>query len=83
MMRNTNSTILLQHCMSLMMRDSKRMINVTTVNPANEVTSIKQSLVLKGHIFLVLSEKISYEVNLFKRSHVIKDHFFFVLLIQV
>jgi hypothetical protein len=57
--------------MSLMMRDSKRMINVTTLNPAKEVTSIKQSPVLKGHIFLVLSEKISYEVNLFKRSHVI------------
>ena len=29
------------------------------------VTSIKQSPVLKGHIFLALSKKISYEFNLF------------------
>ena len=29
------------------------------------VTSIKQSPVLKGHLFLVLSLKISYELNLF------------------
>ena len=28
-------------------------------------TSIKQSPVLKGHIFLALSKKISYEFNLF------------------
>ena len=32
---------------------------------AHEVTSIKQSPVLKGHLFLVLSLKISYEFNLF------------------
>jgi hypothetical protein len=40
-------------------------INIYTVKPANAVTSIKQSPVLKGHIFLVLSLKISYELNLF------------------
>ena len=36
-----------------------------TVKSAHAVTFIKQSLVLKGHPFLVLSEKISYELNLF------------------
>jgi len=39
-----------------------------------------RSPVLKGHIFLVLSWKISYELNL-KRSPVLKDHFFFVPLL--
>jgi hypothetical protein len=29
--------------------------NITTVKPADVVTSIKQSPVLKGHLFLVLS----------------------------
>jgi hypothetical protein len=36
-----------------------------TVKHASVVTSFKQSPVLKGHIFLVLSYKISYELNLF------------------
>jgi len=36
-----------------------------TVKPAHVVTSIKQSPVLKGHLFLVLSLKILYELNLF------------------
>jgi len=36
-----------------------------TVKPAHVVTSIKQSPALKGHLFLVLSMKISYELNLF------------------
>ena len=36
-----------------------------TVKPAHEVTSIKQSLVLRGHLFLILSYKYSYELNLF------------------
>ena len=36
-----------------------------TVKPAHAFTSIKQSPVLKSHIFLVLSQKISYELNLF------------------
>jgi hypothetical protein len=36
-----------------------------TVKFTHEVTSIKQSPVLKGHIFLVLSKKISYELSLF------------------
>jgi hypothetical protein len=36
-----------------------------SVKPPHAVTSIKQSPVLKGHLFLVLSKKISYELNLF------------------
>jgi hypothetical protein len=36
-----------------------------TVKPAHAFTSIKQSPVLKSHIFLVLSQKISYDLNLF------------------
>ena len=36
-----------------------------TVKPAHVVTCIKQSPVLKGHPFLVLLEKIGYELNLF------------------
>ena len=36
-----------------------------TVKFAHAVTSIKQSPVLKGHLFVVLSYKISYELNLF------------------
>jgi len=35
------------------------------VKPAHVVTSIKLSPVLKGHLFLVLSLKIVYELNLF------------------
>jgi hypothetical protein len=35
------------------------------VKPAYAVTSIKQSPVLKGHLFIVLSQKIYYELNLF------------------
>ena len=37
-----------------------------TVKPAHEVISIKQSPVLKGHLFLVQSLEISYELNLFQ-----------------
>ena len=37
----------------------------STVKPAHVVTSFKQSPVLKGHWFLVLLQKISYELNLF------------------
>ena len=36
-----------------------------TVKPSHQITSIKQSPVLKDHLFLVLSQKISYELNLF------------------
>jgi len=36
------------------------------VIPAQVVTSIKQSPVLKGHLFLVPSWEISYELNLFQ-----------------
>ena len=36
-----------------------------TVKPVQAVTSIKQSPVLKGHLFLVLSYNILYELNLF------------------
>jgi hypothetical protein len=36
-----------------------------TVKHAYTVTSIKQSPVLKGHILVILSLKISYELNLF------------------
>jgi hypothetical protein len=32
----------------------------STVKPAHAVASIKQSPVIKGHLFLVLSYKISY-----------------------
>ena len=38
------------------------------VKPALDVTSIKKSPVLKGHLFLFLSKTISYELNLI--SHV-------------
>ena len=36
-----------------------------TVKLAHAVTSIRQSPVLKGYICLVLSYKVSYELNLF------------------
>jgi hypothetical protein len=35
------------------------------VKPAHVVASIKQPPVLKGHPFLVLSQKTSYEIKLF------------------
>jgi hypothetical protein len=41
---------------------------VKTIRFAHAVTSIMQSPVLKGHIFIVLSLKISCELNLFKKS---------------
>ena len=39
--------------------------SIHTVKPVCVITSIKQSPVLKGHIFLILSQKISYEFNLY------------------
>ena len=48
-------------CMFRDKGDNNREIKFTpkiTVKPAHEVTSIKQSLVLKGHPFLVLSYNI-------------------------
>ena len=41
------------------------MVYTNTVKPAHKVTSIKQPPVLKGHTFLVLSQKILCELNLF------------------
>ena len=35
------------------------------VKSPHVVTSIKQSPVLKGQLFLLMSKKISYELNLF------------------
>jgi len=40
-------------------------IRLYLVKPGHAVISIKQSPVLKGHIFHVLSSKSSYELNLF------------------
>jgi hypothetical protein len=40
-------------------------IKCITVKPAHAVTSIKQSPVLKGQLFLVMSQKIQYKWNLF------------------
>ena len=46
--------------------DLKGMIyDKTTVKHFHVVTSARQSPVLKGHILLVLSQKMSYELNLF------------------
>ena len=44
---------------------SLMIIIVYTVKPAHAITSVKQSPVLEGHHFLVLSQKFSYELNLF------------------
>ena len=44
-------------------------------NLSNVVTSIKQSLVLKCHLLLFLSYKISYNWTSFMRSPVWEDHF--------
>ena len=53
--------------------------NIYTVKPAHEVTSIKQSPVLKGHLFLLLSQKVSCELRTFyKISPVLKELFFFL-----
>ena len=38
---------------------------ISIVTPTHVITSIKQSPVLKGHLFLVLSYNSSYELNLF------------------
>jgi hypothetical protein len=38
---------------------------MNTVKPVHVVTSIKQSPVLKGHYFIYLLLKTSYELNLF------------------
>ena len=38
---------------------------LSNIKPAHVITSIKQSPVLKGHIFIVLSQKMSYDFNLF------------------
>ena len=58
-----------------------------TVKTAHKVTFIKQSPVSKGHHFLVLSSKISYELNLFWEITCLKKSIFLCLkgdlLIQV
>jgi len=36
-----------------------------TLKPAYAVTPVKQTPVVKGHLFLVLSMKIPYDLNLF------------------
>jgi len=38
---------------------------LNTVKPAHVVTSLKQPPLLKDHLFLILSQKTSYEFNLF------------------
>ena len=48
------------------------------VKSAHNVTSIKQSPVLKGHLFLVLHRKFHLNLTFFKRSSVLKGHFLFV-----
>ena len=47
-------------------------LNIHTVKPVHEVTSIKQSPVVEGHLFLVQSLNISYESNLFKEVTCLK-----------
>ena len=47
-----------------------------TVKPAQAVTSIKQSPVSKGNPFLVLSQKIPYELNLFQEITCLKKPVF-------
>ena len=58
-----------------------------TVKLAHEVTSTKQSHVLKSHLFHVLSQKSSYEFNLFEEVTCLKRPLFLCpkgdLLIQV
>ena len=58
-----------------------------TVKSAQTVISIKQSPVLKDHLFLVLSFKVSYVLNLFKEFTCLKRPQFLCpegdLLIQV
>lgn len=43
----------------------------STVNPAHEVNSIKQPLVLKGHLFITCRRKFDMNQTCFKRSPVI------------
>ena len=40
-------------------------LKINTVKPAHTITSIKQSPVLKGYLFLVLSHKFSYKLIFF------------------
>ena len=68
-----NNVILIKIVMTVSIRSSKWAFyfiyvfgkKVYTVKPAHVVTSIKQSPVLKGRLFLVLPQKLSYELNLF------------------
>jgi len=46
------------------------------VKPSHVVTSIKQSLVLKGQLFLVLSKQILHELNLFEEVTCLIKPFF-------
>ena len=55
----------LQHQQYLMDVNVSLPITTVTVKPADEVTSIKQSPVLNGHLFLFQSWNISYELSLF------------------
>jgi len=47
-----------------------------TVKPDHVVTSIKQSPILKGHLFLVMSLKVSCELNLFSEVICLKRPLF-------
>ena len=50
---------------TLMSEFEKKTYLLNTVKPAHVDPSIKQSHVLNGHIFFLLSYNISYELNLF------------------
>jgi len=61
--------LLLDEATSALDTESERVSNIIyIVKPTQAVTSIKQSPVLKGHPFLVMSWKISYELNIFIRG---------------
>jgi hypothetical protein len=66
-METHNSRITLQYKRRYNVWSSYYLIesHTYTVKPYHAFTFIKQSTVLKSHLFLVLSQKISYELNLF------------------
>lgn len=56
-----------------MWEDSKQ-----TVKPANVVTPIKESPVLRSHLLLSCLRKFDMTLTSFKRSPVLEDHVFMV-----
>ena len=69
------------------MRAKKVVVVLCTVKPVYTVTCINQSPVVKGHLLLILAQKIVYELNTFYSQYLIEFMLlhlqFYVYVLQI